>query len=111
MTYQPNRIDDAIEEMRVAMLEAARATAEANRLDERRKIVRAHLIKKFRADGKAVGESEQLAMATEQYEAAVNEHYLAELDALTKKATSDHLKIRWESWRTRAANKRAEMNA
>lgn len=101
--------DERMEVLRLAMLESARAQSEAARLDERRKIIRAQLVKKFRADGKAVGESEQLAMATETYENAVNEHYLADLDAGQKKATADFLRIKWDTWRTRAANKRAEM--
>lgn len=102
-------IDDAMETMRLAMLEAARTKAEAAHLDERRKIIRAQLVKKFRADGKAVGESEQLAMATEQYESAVNAHYLADLEAGQKHAEAKFLEIKWDTWRTRAANKRAEM--
>jgi hypothetical protein len=102
-------VDEGMERLRLAMLDSARAQAEASKLDERRKIIRAQLVKKFRADGKAVGESEQLAMATEQYETAVNEHYLADLDAGLKKAEADFLKIRWETWRSRQANKRAEM--
>lgn len=104
-----DQIDEAMERMRLAMLDSARKQSEASRLDERRKIIRAQLVKKFRADGKAVGESEQLAMATEQYESAVNEAYLADLEAGLAKAEADFLKIRWETWRTRAANKRAEM--
>lgn len=104
-----DQIDEAMERMRLAMQDSARKQSEASRLDERRKIIRAQLVKKFRADGKAVGESEQLAMATEQYETAVNEHYLADLEAGLAKAEADFLKIRWETWRTRAANKRAEM--
>jgi len=102
-------VDEGMERLRLAMLDSARKQSEASRLDERRKIIRAQLVKKFRADGKAVGESEQLAMATEQYETAVNEHYLADLEAGLAKAEADFLKIRWETWRTRAANKRAEM--
>jgi hypothetical protein len=102
-------VDEGVERMRLAMLDSARKQSEASRLDERRKIIRAQLVKKFRADGKAVGESEQLAMATDQYESAVNEAYLADLEAGLAKAESDFLKIRWETWRTRAANKRAEM--
>lgn len=104
-------VDEALERMRIAMLESAKATAEASRLDERRKIVRSQLVKKYRADGKAVSESEHLAMASDQYEAAVNEHYLADLDAVTKKATADYLRIQWDTWRTRAANRRAERTA
>jgi len=103
------QVDEAMEKLRLAMLHSAKAQSEASRLDERRKIIRAQLVKKFRADGKAVGESEHLAMATDQYETAVNEHYLADLDAGLAKAEADFLKIRWETWRTRAANKRAEM--
>lgn len=102
-------VDEGMERLRLAMLDSAKKQSEASRLDERRKIIRAQLVKKFRADGKAVGESEQLAMATEQYETAVNEHYLADLEAGLAKADADFLKIRWETWRTRAANKRAEM--
>jgi hypothetical protein len=103
-------VDEGMERLRLAMLDSARAHRPRRpKLDERRKIIRAQLVKKFRADGKAVGESEQLAMATEQYETAVNEHYLADLDAGLKKAEADFLKIRWETWRSRQANKRAEM--
>lgn len=101
--------DERMEVLRLAMLESARCQSEASRLDERRKIIRAQLVKKFRADGKAVGESEQLAMATDTYENAVNEHYLADLEAGQRKAEADFLRIKWDTWRTRAANKRAEM--
>lgn len=104
-------IDENLEILRLSMLESARAQSEAARLDERRKIVRSQLVKFFRAEGKAVGESEHLAMASDKYEAAVTEHYLADLEAGTKKAEADFLRIKWDTWRTRAANRRAERTA
>lgn len=104
-------IDEALERLRLAMHASATAQAEASRLDERRKIVRSQLVKFYRAEGKAVGESEALAMASEKYESAVQEHYLADLDAGTKKAEADFLRIKWDTWRTRAANRRAERMA
>lgn len=104
-------MDEFMERMRLAMLASATAQAEANRLDERRKMVRAQLVKFFRAEGKAVGESEHLAMASDRYEAAVQEHYLADLEAGTKRAEADFLRIKWDTWRTRAANRRAERTA
>lgn len=102
-------IDEAMERLRLAMLESAKSQSEAARLDERRKIVRSLLVKKHRAEGKAVGESEHLAMASSEYEAAVDAHYIADLEAGQKKAEADFLRIKWDTWRTRAANKRAEL--
>lgn len=104
-------IDENLEVLRLAMLDSARAQSEANRLDERRKIVRSQLVKFFRAEGKAVGESEHLAVASDQYESAMQDHYLADLDAGVKKAEAEFLRIKWDTWRTRAANRRAERTA
>lgn len=104
-------IDENLEILRIAMRDSALAQSEAARLDERRKIVRAQLVKFFRAEGKAVGESEHLAMASDKYESAVQEHYLADLEAGTKRAEADFLRIKWDTWRTRAANRRAERTA
>jgi len=100
-----------MEEMRLAMLAAAKAKNHAALLDERRKIVRSQLVKKYRADGKGIGEAEHLAIASEQYETAVNEAFLADLDAGLKHADAEFRRIEWDTWRTRAANKRAELNA
>lgn len=102
-------IDEATERMRLLMLDAAKAESEAKRLDERRKIIRSQLVAKFRADGKAIGESEHLAMASESYSKAVDEAFAADLEASVKSAEAEAAKIRWETWRTRQANKRAEM--
>lgn len=100
-----------LEELRLAMQDAVRAQNGAALLDERRKIIRSQLVKKYRADGKAISESEHLAIASEQYETAVNEAFLADLEAGLKKADADWRKIEWETWRTKAANRRAEMTA
>jgi hypothetical protein len=100
-----------LEEMRLAMLDAARAQNHAGLLDEKRKIVRSQLVKKYRADGKGIGEAEHLAIASEQYETAVNEAFLADLDAGLKKADAEFRRIEWDTWRTKAANKRAELAA
>lgn len=104
-------LDEALERMRIAMLDAARSQSEAARLDERRKMIRSQLVKFYRAEGKAVGESEHLAMASERYEAAVQEHYLADLEAGARKAEAEFLRIKWDTWRTKAANRRAERTA
>ncbi len=103
-------IDEAMERIRLAMEASARAQSEAARLDERRKIIRSQLVKFYRAEGKAIGESEHLAMASDKYEAAVQEHYLADLDAGLKRAEAEFLRIKWDTWRTKAANRRAERN-
>lgn len=104
-------IDENLEILRIAMRDSAVAQSEAALLDEKRKIIRSQLVKYFRAEGKAVGESQDLAMASEKYEAAVQEHYLADLDAGLKRAEADFLRIKWDTWRTRAANRRAERTA
>lgn len=105
----PDSVDERLERIRLLMLEAAEKKAEAARLDKRRKMVRAQLMMKAKADGLAVGLCAEQAQASEAYAAACDEHYLADLAAGQAEAEAAAAKIKWETWRTMAANKRAEM--
>lgn len=102
-------LDERLERIRLLMLDAAEKKAKAAMLDKRRKMVRAQLMMKGKADGLPVGLCAEQAMASDAYRAAVDEHYLADLEAGTADAEAHAAKIKWETWRTMAANKRAEM--
>lgn len=105
----PASVDERLERIRLLMLEAAGKKADAARLDKKRKMVRAQLMMKAKADGLAVGLCAEQAMASQAYEDAVNEHYLADLEAGLADAEAKAANLKWETWRTLAANKRAEM--
>lgn len=101
--------EERLERIRLLMLDAAEKKAKAALLDKRRKMVRAHLMMKAKADGLAIGLCAEQAMASDAYRAAVDEHYLADLEAGKADAEAQSVRIKWDTWRTMAANKRAEM--
>jgi len=89
----------------------AEAQAEANYLEEFRKSKKAALMKAAEVDGKT-------SAAIQEREAYAHPEYVTFLQGL-KAATERALFLKWklslvqmrfESWRTLAANKRAEMN-
>lgn len=102
-------VDERLEHIRLLMLDAARKKAEAAKLDKLRKIRRAQLMMKAKADGLPVTLCAEQAQASESYAAIVDEHYLADVAAGLAEAEADAAKLKWETWRTMAANKRAEM--
>lgn len=105
----PETHEERLERIRLLMLDAAEKKAKAAMLDKRRKMIRAQLMMKAKADGLAVGLCAEQAQASEAYAAAVDEHYLADLAAGLADAEADAARIKWDTWRTMAANKRAEM--
>lgn len=105
----PGSVDERLERIRLLMLDAAQKKAEAARLDKRRKMIRAQLMMKAKADGLAVGLCAESAQASEAYAAAVDEHYLADVAAGLAAAEAEAANLKWETWRTLSSNKRAEM--
>lgn len=107
--------DDSAEKRFLELEDLARqyaeAQAEASYLEEFRKSKKAALMKQAELDGKS-------SAVIQEREAYAHQEYQAFLEGL-KEATERALFLKWkltlvqmrfESWRTLAANKRAEMN-
>lgn len=96
------------EQVHNALVAAAKVQSEALRLEKLAKRVMAQLM--IASDEKSAGMREAAARSDLKYTAVEDAWIQAETDANIAKAEADGLKIRWESWRTEAANTRAEMN-
>jgi hypothetical protein len=105
-----NELDRSIAEAETLFVEAGRARVKAEAMDLRRKRVRAALFVKYKGDGNPVGASEQMAEADPVYELACTDWENAALEAETLRAQAEAKRMRFEAWRTSAANERAAMN-
>lgn len=103
-------IDKAIADAEKLFIEAGQAKVKAEAMDERRKRIRAALFVEYRGKGKGSAESEQFATADARYEAACNDRDLAAFDAEELRAKAEAKRMKFESWRTMNATKRAQMN-
>lgn len=103
-------IERAIEDAERLFVSAGQAKVKAEAMDLRRKRVRATLFVKYKGDGNAVGASEQMAEADPVYELACNDWEAAAMEAETLRAQAEAKRMKFEAWRTSAANERAAMN-
>lgn len=103
-------LDRAIDEAENLFVAAGQAKVRAEEMDLRRKRVRATLFVKYKADGNAAGASEQMAEADPVYELACADWAAAAMEAETLRAQAESKRMKFEAWRTQAANERAAMN-
>lgn len=103
-------MNKAVADMEALFVQAGKARAKAEQMDERRKRIRATLFVKYRGDGKGSAESEQFAMADPLYEAACTDRDMAAFDAEELRAKMEARKLSFEAWRTANATRRAQMN-
>jgi hypothetical protein len=103
-------IDRAIAEAEELFVAAGQAKVKAESQDLRRKRVRAALFVKYKGAGNPAGASEQMAEADPVYEAACMDWELAAMEAETLRAQAEAKRMRFESWRTKNATARAQMN-
>lgn len=95
-------------QIEAALLDAARAKSEADRLERMAKRKLAEL--RLRADGKSADDREAWARTHTHYVDAENQYIEAASKANLARARADGLQIRFDEWRTEQATKRAEMN-
>lgn len=107
MTRPSDPIDQFLEDYRVALQDAARATAEERRLDEERRILRSRLVQEC---GLPVAKAEHYAMAHHDYVGAAQAVAQARERMLTAEARVTYLAARLDVWRTRSANQRGKGN-
>lgn len=107
---QHSDFERGIAEAEELFIAAGQAKVKAEAQDLRRKRVRAALFVKYKADGNAIGASEQMAEADPVYELACTDWENAALEAETLRAQAEAKRMRFEAWRTANATKRAQMN-
>lgn len=105
MTRPSDPIDQFVEEYRIALQDAARATADERRLDEERKITRSRLVQEC---GLPVAKAEHYAQAHHDYVAAAQALAVARDRAFSLEARVTYLAARIDIWRTRSANRRGK---
>ena len=103
-------IERAIADAEDLFVRAGQAKVNAEAMDLRRKRVRAALFVKYKADGNAVGASEQMAEADPVYELACTDWQNAAMEHETLRAQAEAKRMRFDAWRTAAATERAAMN-
>lgn len=100
-------IDEFLTECQMILEEAAVAEGEAMRCEKLEKSIFSAIVTSM--DG-ALGRAEHAARCHEKYISASEEATTARIAAGLAKARADLAKMRWETWRSRQANRRAEMN-
>ncbi|HEX8418548.1 MAG TPA: hypothetical protein VF638_00890 [Sphingomonas sp.] len=103
-------IDRAIADAETLFVSAGQAKVKAEGMDLRRKRVRAVLFVKHKADGHAIGASEQMAEADPVYELACADWETAAMEAETLRARAEAKRMSFEAWRTAQSTARAQMN-
>lgn len=98
-----------IEECNKARLEWVRLDGAARKLEELRKVVKAEIANQARNEGLSATAAEQVAEADPRYRKHVESMVDARTQANIKKAEVDGMEMRWETWRSMNATKRAEM--
>lgn len=103
-------IERAIDEAERLFVSAGQAKVKAEGMDLRRKRVRAAMFIKHKANVKSVAEAQELAECDPTYELACTDWEAAAFEAETLRAQAEAKRMRFEAWRTSAANERAAMN-
>jgi hypothetical protein len=106
----PANIENAIDEAERLFIQAGQAKVRAEQLDYRRKSVRAAMFVKHKATVKSAAEAAELAECDPVYELAKEDWFAAAMEAATLHAQAEGRRMRFESWRTANATKRAQMN-
>lgn len=88
----------------------AQARGDAERLEARLKQRKAILALKHRKEAGSASLAETMALADKEYELALAEWEVANLNWRLADAEAERAKLSFEAWRTASSNKRAEMN-
>jgi len=100
-------IDTFLTEAGLAFERAARAEVDALRAERLEKTTFSAIVA---ASEGAISKAEHQARCNERYIAAAEAALNARLEASLAKADAEVYRLKFEAWRTRAANRRAEMN-
>lgn len=107
MTLDP--IDEIVERCNEAREAWALLDGEARELEEMRKPLRAEVSNQERRSGLSATAADSQAEACREYKAHLMEMVEARTKANVKRAEVQGYELRWETWRTRNATRRAEM--
>jgi len=103
---------DALDQFQIdyrrALHANAKAVADLEEAEEQRKIVFSEEVVAFTQDGTAIGKAEHMARASFAYQAASARVVRCRLAKEETYGEVESLKTRFETWRSRAANARAE---
>ncbi len=102
-------IDDLVEACNLARDEWVQLDGKARELEEIRKSIRAETSNQGRRDGLSATAADSEAEAKWEYREHVQEMVNARTAANAKRAEVQGYELRWETWRTRNATRRAEM--
>lgn len=101
-------LDQFHDDYGVALRRLAKAVAELERAEEARKSLFSELVVEASKDGTAIGKAEHIARASFDYRAASEAVAVARHEKEDAAGNVEWLKTRWETWRSRAANARAD---
>lgn len=102
-------VQQLIAQAETLFVEAGRAKARANALDEKRKRVRSTIYVQFRNLGKSQADCEHLAIADSRYQDIVDECERVNLEAEVLRAKAEAVRMQFEAWRTVESSTRAAM--
>lgn len=102
--------DELAELIRLELENAAQAHSDAERLDALRKRIFSQLVVSATAGGTSVNKAEHMARADSRYVQAEDNALDAQTRANIAEAKADGLRLKWETWRTKNATRRAEMS-
>lgn len=109
MNARVDPIEAAIAKIEHLLESAADARAEAEAADERRKQTLSVMVVHHKAQGCGVAEAEHQARASDAYKTASDAWIAANYAHRKADAKAEAARLRFESWRTKQATKRAEM--
>lgn len=107
MTVAPQSIEQFTHEYGQALEVLAETESRALAIEKRREIMFSEIMN--RTEG-PVGRAEHVAKASDEYRQVTEEYIHAVTARNIAKAKAKAMEVRWETWRTRNANRRAEMN-
>lgn len=102
-------VQQLIAQAETLFIDAGKAKARANALDEKRKRVRSTIYVQFRNLGKSQADCEHLAIADSRYQDIVDECERANLEAEVLRAKAEAVRMQFEAWRTVESSTRAAM--
>lgn len=100
-------VDELVEAYGEALKRMAAANAAEASADDQRKIIRAEQIVKC-GDIPTI-RAENIALASPEYKAAVRDCFNATKEAGDARGEVEHLRVRWDTWRTKTSAQKAKM--
>ena len=104
MKYEKLTITQLLERLGEAIHRANLLAVEAERAHEHTKRVLSRLIRDSALKG--TQQAEHAARASDDYEQAMDAEFEVKREAAKAKAQAEHLRIRWETYRTMSADRR-----